>query len=342
MNETTEKTKQKMLIDKHFTPIPTNLIFYLDARCLKMMCLLIQEESYRKSEKQLVDGCFFKSISDLSELMPMCDRDVKLTLKSLQEASLIEIVDRGHLHMPNFIKINRNTIKLINDKSLSLIQMEAKIRKQSRNKQKKGEAKTDLDEAVPVESNEQNQHEFVDGHNVGQNDGQVGGQNVGQSVGQIDPPILNNVINLNKSNNEYNVINSINDNNIISELELKIKTEEESSSSLNPLNVIKNKENLSLNGELIIDASEPEADAQPIDPIELEARLKFYLKDISKKIPLLYRIQTIKKMFNPQEGLMIIEMIKKEDFGFCGIREDIIKYLSPDWEPPQHPFQKPN
>jgi hypothetical protein len=342
MNEKIDNEKQKMPIDYQFTPIPTNLIFHLDAKCLKMMCLLIQEESFRKSMGQLNDGCFFKSINNLSDLMPMCDKEVKLTLKTLQEAKLIEIVDRGHLHLPNLIKINRNTINLINDKSLTLIQMETKICKKSRTKSKKGDVKTHLDEAVPVETNEQNQQKYVDGQNVGQNDGQVGGQNVRQSVRHIDPPILYNVNNLNKSNNEENVNNSINDINIISNVELGIKTVEGSSSSLYSSNEQKEKENMNLNGENNIDASVPEADAQPIDPIELESRLIYYLKDVSKKIPLLYRLQTIKKQFNPQEGLVIIEIIKKDDFQFRGIRTDIINYLSPEWAPHQNPFQKPN
>ena len=55
-----EKTQDvvKDAIPYQFTPTPTNLMFFVDSDCLKMMNLLIQEESYWKSKGKLVDGYF--------------------------------------------------------------------------------------------------------------------------------------------------------------------------------------------------------------------------------------------------------------------------------------------
>ena len=90
-----------------FTASPLNLLFVLDSDCLKMLNILIQEESFWRSKKQLVDGYFFKSLNDLKEDMFMGnDQDVRLTLEALYVNGLIDIINQGEQMKASRFKIN--------------------------------------------------------------------------------------------------------------------------------------------------------------------------------------------------------------------------------------------
>ena len=103
-------------IPYQFTANPLNLMFILDSDCLKMLNLLIQEQSYWDSKRQLVDGYFFKSINDLKEDMFMSnDQDVRLTLEALYCNGLIDIINQGEQMKASKFKINLEKIMEIDN-----------------------------------------------------------------------------------------------------------------------------------------------------------------------------------------------------------------------------------
>lgn len=113
------KENEERKIPYQFTANPLNLMFILDSDCLKMLNLLIQEESFWGSKGQLVDGYFFKSINDLKDDMFMSnDQDVRLTIEALYINGIIDVINQGDRHKASKFKINLEKIKEIDSKSI--------------------------------------------------------------------------------------------------------------------------------------------------------------------------------------------------------------------------------
>ena len=103
-----------------FTASPLNLMYVLDSDCLKMLNLLIQEQSYWNSKGKLVDNYFFKSVNDLKEDMFMSnDQDVRLTLEALYINELIDIIPQGEHHKASQFKLNLEKINEIDKMSIT-------------------------------------------------------------------------------------------------------------------------------------------------------------------------------------------------------------------------------
>jgi hypothetical protein len=116
----TKKNEVKDGIPYQFTANPLNLMFILDSDCLKILNLLIQEESYWKSKGKLVDNYFFKSINDLKDDMFMSnDQDVRLTLEALYINELIDIIPQGEQHKASQFKLNLEKINEIDKLSIT-------------------------------------------------------------------------------------------------------------------------------------------------------------------------------------------------------------------------------
>jgi len=251
-------TKEENLIGYQFAPVPTNLIFMLDPSCFKLMSLLIQEESYQKAKNNVKDKCFPEAIKRLSLRIPMCEKDVKLTIKSLEEANLIEVFEQGQYHKPNLFRINWDRIKEIDQISITditnnVVPMICKKKRPN----KKDLAESTLEENVSID----NMNESASGDNDGQSIGRVDGQSSGQS----DTPLLDNTYKLNNINNiDNNVIN----NNIIN---YEVIEEE----SFHPLNTsIGQDEQITtnINEKQIVNASAPQAAAHSIDSTKINTK----------------------------------------------------------------------
>lgn len=120
MLETRKENEVKDSIPYQFTANPLNLMFILDSDCLKMLNLLIQEESYWKSKGKLVDNYFFKSVNELKEDMFMSnDQDVRLTLEALYVNGLIDVINQGEQWKASKIKINLDRISEIDKMSIT-------------------------------------------------------------------------------------------------------------------------------------------------------------------------------------------------------------------------------
>jgi len=115
-----EELNDEKKIPYQFTANPLNLMYILDSDCLKMLNLLIQEESYWRSQGQLVDGYFFKSINDLKEDMFMTnDQDVRLTIEALYASGLIDVINQGKLHKPSKFMINLEKVLEYNSRTIT-------------------------------------------------------------------------------------------------------------------------------------------------------------------------------------------------------------------------------
>lgn len=98
-------------IPYQFTATPLNLMYIMDSDCLKLLNLLIQEESYWRSQGRLDNGYFFKSINDLKEDMFMSnDKDVRLTIEALFINGLIDVIPQGNVHKASKFKLNMEKI----------------------------------------------------------------------------------------------------------------------------------------------------------------------------------------------------------------------------------------
>jgi len=113
------KENEETKIQYQFTASPLNLMYVLDSDCLKMLNLLIQEDSYWRSQGQLKDGYFFKSINDLKDDMFMAnDQDVRLTIDALYINGIIDVINQGDRHNASKFKINVEKIAEIDSKSI--------------------------------------------------------------------------------------------------------------------------------------------------------------------------------------------------------------------------------
>jgi len=119
-NENTKQNEVRNSIPFKYVPTPTNLLFFLDSDCLKMLILLMQEESYWRSKGQLVDGYFFKSLEDLKKhMLKSNDQDVRLTLDALYINELIDIIPQGEQHKASKIKINLERINEVDKMTIT-------------------------------------------------------------------------------------------------------------------------------------------------------------------------------------------------------------------------------
>lgn len=118
--KTENQNNEKEKIPYQFTANPLNLMYLLDSDCLKMLNLLIQEESYWRSQGQLVDGYFFKRINDMTvDMFKSNEQDLRLTIEALYSSGLIDVINQGNKHKASKFKINLEKIKEFDSKTIT-------------------------------------------------------------------------------------------------------------------------------------------------------------------------------------------------------------------------------
>jgi len=118
--ENKKNKNEREKIPYQFTANPLNLMYIMDSDCLKMLNLLIQEESYWDSQRQLIDGYFFKSINELKDNMFIAnDQDVRLIIEALYSNGLVDVINQGEKHKASKFKINIDKIIEINSMSIT-------------------------------------------------------------------------------------------------------------------------------------------------------------------------------------------------------------------------------
>lgn len=100
-----------------FTRLPTKLIFALDSDLVKMLALLIQQESLWKNKKQLSkNDSYYKSMDEFAQVFRRPNKqDVRLMLQTLQRYNFIEIIPNENKNQPNYYRICWNKIAEYND-----------------------------------------------------------------------------------------------------------------------------------------------------------------------------------------------------------------------------------
>ncbi|WP_304250937.1 hypothetical protein [Phocaeicola plebeius] len=108
------------MTDIQFTRLPTKLIYTLDSDLLKMLAVLIQQESYWKEHKKIGrDGSFYKPMKEFADCFRKKNlQDVRLILQTLQSEEFIEIISSNKGKQANYYRICWDKIASYNDKAI--------------------------------------------------------------------------------------------------------------------------------------------------------------------------------------------------------------------------------
>lgn len=122
-----------------FTRFPTKLIFALDSDLVKMLALLIQQESLWKNKKQLSkNDSYYKSMDEFAEVFRKKNlQDVRLMLQTLQSYNFIEIIPNENKKQPNYYRICWNKIAEYNDIPIDKLKESPMIETAKRTRKKK-------------------------------------------------------------------------------------------------------------------------------------------------------------------------------------------------------------
>ena len=108
------------MTDIQFTRLPTKLIYALDSDLLKMLAVLIQQESYWIENKKIGnDGSFYKPVKEFADIFRKKNlQDVRLILQTLQSEGFIEIIYSNKSKQANYYRICWDKIASYNDKAI--------------------------------------------------------------------------------------------------------------------------------------------------------------------------------------------------------------------------------
>ena len=127
-----------------FTRLPTKLIFALDSDLLKMLAILIQQESYWIEHKKIgKDGSFYKPIKEFADSFRKKNlQDVRLILQTLQTEGFIHIISSKGGKQANYYRICWDKIATFNDIRIPHLLQSPMIRTAKRASKKKVEDST--------------------------------------------------------------------------------------------------------------------------------------------------------------------------------------------------------
>ena len=127
-----------------FTRLPTKLIFVLDSDLLKMLSILIQQESYWIEHKKIgKDGSFYKPIKEFADSFRKKNlQDIRLILQTLQAAGFIHIISSKGGKQANYYRICWDKIATYNDMKIPQLIQSPMIRTAKRTAKKKIEDST--------------------------------------------------------------------------------------------------------------------------------------------------------------------------------------------------------
>lgn len=137
-----------------FTILPTKLIYTLDSDLLKMLAVLIQQESYWIEHKKIGnDGTFYKPIKEFAECFRRKNyQDVRLILQSLQAEGFINIINGKGGKQANHYRICWDKIATYNDMKIPQLIQSPMIKKAKRTGKKNIEDSTDLYQQREIDS----------------------------------------------------------------------------------------------------------------------------------------------------------------------------------------------
>lgn len=127
-----------------FTRLPTKLIFALDSDLLKMLAILIQQESYWTEHKKIgKDGSFYKPMKEFADCFRKKNyQDVRLILQTLQAEGFINTISSRGGKQANYYRICWDKIATYNDMKIPQLIQSPMIRTAKRTTKKKIEDST--------------------------------------------------------------------------------------------------------------------------------------------------------------------------------------------------------
>lgn len=127
-----------------FTRLPTKLIYTLDSDLLKMLAILIQQESYWIEHKKIgKDGSFYKPMKEFADCFRKKNyQDVRLILQTLQEEGFINTISSRGGKQANYYVICWDKIATYNDIKIPQLIQSPMIRTAKRTSKKKVEDST--------------------------------------------------------------------------------------------------------------------------------------------------------------------------------------------------------
>lgn len=127
-----------------FTRLPTKLIFVLDSDLLKMLAILIQQESYWIEHKKIgKDGSFYKPMKEFADCFRKKNyQDVRLILQTLQAEGFINTISNRGGKQANYYRICWDKIATYNDMKIPQLIQSPMIRTAKRTTKKKIEDST--------------------------------------------------------------------------------------------------------------------------------------------------------------------------------------------------------
>ena len=172
-----------------FTRLPTKLIYALDSDLLKMLAVLIQQESYWIEHKKIGDdGSFYKPIKEFADSFRRKNlQDVRLILQTLQTEGFIHIISSKGGKQANYYRICWDKIATYNDMKIPQLIQSPMIRTAKRASKKKVE-----DDTVSYQQKE--------------NDSTEPYQQDNELIVQDCTPTIDNIINI---NNNITIDNSV-------------------------------------------------------------------------------------------------------------------------------------
>lgn len=127
-----------------FTRLPTKLIYTLDSDLLKMLAILIQQESYWIEHKKIgKDGSFYKPMKEFADCFRKKNyQDVRLILQTLQAEGFINTISSRGGKQANYYRICWDKIVTFNDMKIPQLIQSPMIRTAKRTSKKKIEDST--------------------------------------------------------------------------------------------------------------------------------------------------------------------------------------------------------
>lgn len=140
--------------DIPFTRLPTKLIYILDSDLLKMLAVLIQQESYWQECKKIgSDGSFYKPMKEFADIFRKKNpQDVRLMLQTLQSEGFIEILSIKGGKQANYYRICWDKIDTYNDKKIPQLIQSPLIKTAKRTGKKCVEDSTELYHQMEMDS----------------------------------------------------------------------------------------------------------------------------------------------------------------------------------------------
>lgn len=144
-----------------FTRLPTKLIYTLDSDLLKMLAILIQQESYWKEHKKIgTDGSFYKPMKEFADCFRKKNyQDVRLILQTLQAEGFINTISSRGGKQANYYRICWDKIATYNDMKIPQLLQSPMIRAEKRASKKKIEVSTVLYQQKEIDSTESYQQD---------------------------------------------------------------------------------------------------------------------------------------------------------------------------------------